>query len=119
MKKILVSVMVLVSVATYALNPNDDYSVLHKLNNQEVISSLAGFINADQEQTSFLKNVFQITDNELTTAEKTQNEKLAESVLNYNLYNSKCILSEDQYKKYLMFINYYLRNDNLLSLSNK
>ena len=121
MKKILVSVMFLVSITTagFAMNPDDDYSALHKLNKKEVFSSLTGYINADQEQVSFLQNVIQVTDTELNTAEKTQNDRLATNVVNYNLYNAKCILSEDQYKKYLVFINYYLKNDNLLSVNNK
>ena len=119
MKKMLVSVMILFTSAGYAISPDSDYKVLHKLSNQEVLTTLSVYINADYEQISLLKNVFQITDNELNNAEKKQNEKFAESILNYNLYNSKCILSEEQYKKYLVFLNYYLKSDNLLSLNSK
>jgi hypothetical protein len=121
MKKILVSVLVLIllSNAGFALNQSDDYNALHKLNKKEVFTSLTGYIDANQEQVKFLQNIVQVTDSELCTAENTQNEKLAENVVNYNLYNARCILSSDQYKKYLEFINYYLKNDNLLSLNNK
>lgn len=115
----LVSVMVLFTFSNggYALNSNEDYNALHKLNKKDVFSCLIGYINTDDNQALFLKEVFQTTDKELGTAEEFQNDKLAENVLNYNLYNVKCILSDEQYKKYLVFINYYLKSDNLLSLS--
>lgn len=121
MKKILVSVMLLVSLTTmgFATNLNEDYNALRKLNKKEVFRSLTGYLNADQGQVIFLKNVMQVTDSELDAAEKVNNEKLADSVVNYNLYNVKCVLDAEQYKKYLLFINYYLKNDNLLSLNNK
>jgi hypothetical protein len=120
MKKVLVSVMVLVSITTagFASNPNEDYATLHKLNKNEVFRSLTSYLNADNEQVAFLKNVMQVTDSELNAAEKGNNEKLVDSVVNYNLYNAKCILDFEQYRKYLTFINYYLKNDNLLSLNN-
>jgi len=119
MKKILFSVMVLVSFSTasFALNQDEDYKALNKLTNKDAFVSLVGYINADNDQVSFLKEVFQTTVKELKTAEKSDNEKLAESAMNYNLYNAKCILSEEQYKKYLVFINYYLKNDNLLTIN--
>ena len=119
MKKILFSVMVLVSFSTasFALNQDEDYKALHKLTNKDAFISLVGYINADNDQATFLKEVFQTTVKELKTAEKDDNEKLAENVMKFNLYNAKCILSEEQYKKYLVFLNYYLKNDNLLSIN--
>ena len=82
MKKILFSVLVLVSFSTtsYALNQEEDYKALHKLTNKDAFISLVGYINADDEQASFLKEVFQTTVKELKTAEKNDNEKLAENV---------------------------------------
>jgi len=118
MKKILVTLFVLISFTTVGFASNlQDYEAFHKLNNKNVFTSLVGYINADPEQVSYLREVFQVTDNELNKAEKNQNEKFAETVVDYNLYNSKCILTDDQYKKYLTFINYYLKNDNLLSIN--
>jgi len=120
MKKILVSVMILLSFTTmgFASNP-EDYSTLHKLNNKEVFTILTGYINADEDQASLLKNAITVSDRELYSAEKKQNAKLATNAVYYNLYNAKCYLSEEQYKKYLVFINYYLKNDNMLSLNSK
>lgn len=118
MKKILFSVMMLVSFSTvsFAVNQLDDYKALHKLTNKDTFVSLVSYLNVDEQQASLLNEVFTITNKELNTAEKNDNDSFAESVLNYNLYNAKCILSENQYKKYLVFIN-YLRNDKLLSLN--
>ena len=112
--------MILLSFTTmgFATNP-EDYSTLHKLNSKEVFTVLTGYINADEEQSSLLKNAITVSDRELYSAEKNKNDKLANSAVNYNLHNAKCYLSEEQYKKYLVFINYYLRNDNMLSLNNK
>lgn len=113
MKKILVLIAVCIgySVSTFAFNPSD-YKNLCKLNTKATFTGLVGYIDADQEQAAFLKRVFQVTDEELTNAAKNENIAAAENVVNYNLRNAKCILSEEQYKKYLVFVNVYLNNDN-------
>lgn len=113
MKKILVLIAVCIgySVSTFAFNPSD-YKNLCKLNTKATFTGLVGYIDADQEQAAFLKRVFQVTDEELTNAAKNENIAAAENVVNYNLRNAKCILSEEQYKKYIVFVNVYLNNDN-------
>lgn len=112
MKKILVLVMVWVacSTATFAFSPSD-YNAFYKLNNKVAFTSLVGYIDADQEQVAFLKHVFEVTEVELKAAAKKENDAAANHVLNYNLRNTKCILSEDQYRKYLLFVNLYLNNE--------
>jgi hypothetical protein len=113
MKKILVLVLVFVASAahTFALNPSD-YNALCKLNNKAAYTALIGYIDANQEQAAFLQHVFKVTEEEMKTAIIKDNDKIAENVLNYNLRNTKSILSEDQYKKYLTFVNVYLNNEN-------
>jgi hypothetical protein len=113
MKKILVLVLVLVASAahTFALNPSD-YNALCKLNNKTAYTALIGYIDADQEQASFLQHVFKVTETEMKAAVNNGNEVAAENVLNYNLRNTKCILSVEQYRKYLTFVNVYLNNEN-------
>ena len=117
MKKILVSVLVLVASAThtFALNPSD-YNAFCKLNNKVAYTALIGYIDADQEQASFLKHVFKVTEEEMKAAVSKNNETLAENVLNYNLRNTKTILSDYQYRKYLEFVNVYLNNENNFNL---
>jgi hypothetical protein len=111
MKKILVLVLVMVasSTFTFAINPSD-YGVFYKLNNESTFKSLINYLNADKEQSDYLKSVFNVTAKEFKTASNSNNEKLAESVLNYNLYNTKCILSDNQYKKYLVMLNISINN---------
>jgi hypothetical protein len=128
MKKILVVVLVFIatSTAAFALTP-EDYGVFYKLNNESTFEGLINYLNADKEQTNYLKQVFEVTADELKNASKNSNKNIVEDVLNYNLYNSKCILSEKQYKKYLIFINLSINNkskdlvnvDNLISEVNK
>lgn len=121
MKKILVLVMVWVacSTSTFAFNPSD-YNAFYKLNNKAVFTGLVGFIDADQEQASFLQHVFKVTEEELKTATNKNNAAAVENVLNYNFINTKSILTEEQYKKYLVFMNVNVKNEtNYALLSNK
>ena len=128
MKKILVLVMVLVatSTTTFALNPNE-YGVFYNLNNKSTFNSLINYLGADKEKADYLKQVFVATADEFKNATTTGNDKFAENVLNYNLHNAKCILSEDQYKMYLKVLNLTINNkanelkyqENLVSDINK
>jgi len=117
MKKILVLAMVLVASAahTFAINPSD-YNAFYKLDNKVAYTALIGYIDADREQAAFLQHVFKVTAEEMKIAVEKGNETAAENVLNYNLRNTKCILSVDQYKKYLVFVNVYLNNENNFAL---
>ena len=120
MKKILMLVLVLVaaSASTFALNPKD-YSVFYSLNNKSTFNSLIDYLKADKEQVDFLKQVFNETAKELDSATKSNNEKLVESVMKYNLYNAKCVLSEDQYKRYLKMLNTFSYNDKSVLVAQK
>ncbi len=111
MKKILVLIMVLVAISstTFAINPSD-YGVFYKLNNKSTFNSLISYLGADKEQADYLQQVFIVTAEELKNASNTGNNKFAESVLNYNLYNTKCVLSENQYKMYLKILNLSINN---------
>jgi hypothetical protein len=123
MKKMLVLLMVMVatSTLTFAINPAD-YKVFYKLNDQSTFKGLVEYLQADQGQADYLKRVFHITAENLQSASKADNEKWADSVINYNLYNAKCILSDNQYKKYLIIMNLTLNetyNENALISENK
>ncbi|MDR3652838.1 MAG: hypothetical protein P4L34_07700 [Paludibacter sp.] len=121
MKKIVVLVLVMVATSTFtfAINPSD-YGVFSKLSNQSTFTSLVNYLGADKNQADYLKEVFNVTADELQNAAKTGNDKLANNVVNYNLYNAKCILSDNQYKMYLKIINLTVNNDHnaLLSKNN-
>jgi len=111
MKKILVLVMVMVAIstATFAINPSE-YGVFYKLNDKSTFNSLVNYLGADEEQAGYLKQVFNVTTEELKKVSSTGNDKFAECVLNYNLYNTKCVLTDDQYKMYLRVLNLSLNN---------
>ena len=113
----LVLVMVLVASAahTFAMNPSD-YSAFYKLDNKVAYTALIGYIDADREQAAFLQHVFKVTAQEMKVAVEKGNEMAAENVLDYNLRNTKCILYEEQYRKYLSFVNVYLNNENNFAL---
>jgi hypothetical protein len=120
MKKILMLVLVLVatSASAFALNPKD-YSVFYSLNNKSTFNSLIDYLEADKEQADYLQQVFNKTAIELDNATKNNNEKLVESVMKYNLYNAKCVLSEDQYKRYLKMLNTFSYNDKSVLVAQK
>lgn len=128
MKKILVVVLVFIAMSTtaFSLTP-EDYGVFYKLNNESTFKGLINYLNADTEQADYLKQIFEVTAFELKNASKNSNKNVVEDVLNYNLFNSKCILSDKQYKKYLTLINLsindkskdLLKNDNFILEFNK
>lgn len=111
MKKILVTIMVLVAGATstYAANPAD-YEVFNQLNNNSTFNGLVRYLNADSEQAESLKYVFAVAGNKLEAALKSENEADAEKAMNFNLGNAKNILTDYQYKKYLTIINLTINN---------
>ena len=112
MKKILVLVMVLAATtaSTFAVNPSD-YKVFRSMNDKSTFTGLINYLEADKEQADYLKQVFSVTAKELEAASKAGNDKLDENVLNYNLHNTKCILTEVQYKKYLNALNLSIYNE--------
>jgi hypothetical protein len=116
MKKILVLVMVWVacSTATFAFNPAD-YNAFFKLNNKAAFTGLVGYIDADQNQVAFLQHVFKTTEEALQPAVKSENELAANNVVDYNLRNAKSILSDEQYKRYIVFMNVYLNSESNFS----
>ena len=112
MKKIFLLVLVSLAIAakSFALNPTE-YNVFFKLNNKTAFTSLVGYIDADQEQVNFLKHVFEVTGRELKSASDKGDELALNNVVNYNLRNTRLILTEEQYKKYLTFVNFFLRDE--------
>lgn len=113
MKKILVLVAaVLVMSAGAFASSNRNYEAFVKLNNKAARTVLMGYIDADHEQSAFLQHVIKVTEEEMKNALEKENFTFAELVLRYNLRNARIILSEDQYRKYLVFVNIYLNNEN-------
>ncbi len=111
MKKILVLIMVVFAVATssFAIKPVQ-YEIFYKLNNESNFNSMARYLNANEDQKDQLKYVFLKTEEKMKYALKKEDLMAAEKVLYFNLGNIKSILTEDQYKKYLMVVNVSINN---------
>jgi len=109
MKKILVLVMVAFATSAFALNPGN-YKAVYKLNDETTFNSLVRYLNVDDSQVDQLKYVFQLTENKMRSALKSNNEGAADKVLLFNVGNAKYILSDNQYKKYLVVLNLSINN---------
>ena len=118
MKKVLVLVMVAVATSVFAINPVN-YKVVYKLNNETTFNSLAHYLNVDDMQADQLKYVFELTENKMKSALKSDNELAADNALLFNVGNAKYILSDSQYKKYLVVLNLSINNDSENFLTQK
>ena len=106
MKKIVLSALFMLAVVgnAFALELND-YKVFSKLNNETTLRSLVRYLNADVEQQGQLKYVFELTNDKVKSAVNKGCYVEAEKALFFNLANMKHLLSEEQYKKYLVVLN--------------
>lgn len=116
MKKILVIVLVAMSglTSTYA-NKFSEYEVLNKVSDANNFKTMAKYLQIDEDQASQMKYIFRLTERKLNYAKVNGNEIAAEKALFFNLGNFKAILSEEQYRKYLIILNvskYHLNNSN-------
>jgi hypothetical protein len=113
MKKILVAVLVLVASTTsvFALD-TVKYGVFSKLNNESTFYGLVRYLDVDNSRAEQLQLVFSMTEDKMESALKSNNEVAAEKAMYFNLGNVKSVLSEEQYKKYLVLINVSVYNNN-------
>jgi CII-binding regulator of phage lambda lysogenization HflD len=111
MKKILVLVMVACATSVFAINPSN-YKAVYKLNDETTFNSLVRYLNADNVQAEQLKYVFELTENKLKSALNSDNEAAVDKVMLFNVGNAKYILSDSQYKKYLVVLNLSINNEN-------
>ena len=100
MKKIVVSVMVLVAFSTnvFSVNPNERVAFT-KLYNQSNFNSLINYLDVDSLQSNQLKNVFSISDKDLNKALKSGDKIAADKAIWKSLGNARVILSTKQYEK--------------------
>ena len=110
MKKVLVLVMVAIATSVFAINPSN-YKAVYKLNNEPTFNALVRYLDVDETQADQLKYVFQLTENKMISALKSDNEAEVENVLLFNVGNAKYILSDNQYKKYLVVLNLSINNN--------
>ena len=118
MKKVLVIIMVAFSTGAFALKPVN-YKAVYKLNNETTFNGLIHYLNADEMQADQLKFLFDLTENKLRSALKTNDDNKINKVLIFNIGNAKYILSDKQYRKYLAVLNLSVNTDNVEFLTQK
>ena len=118
MKKVLVLAMVVFATSAFALNPGN-YKAVYKLNNEPTFNALVRFLDVDNSQADQLKYVFELTEDKMRSALKSDNETYADNVLLFNVGNVKYILSDNQYRKYLQVLNLTINNSNEEFLTQK
>jgi len=113
MKKVKVLVLAMVAFATsaFALNPGN-YKAVYKLNNEPTFNALVRYLDVNDLQADQLKYVFELTENKMRSALKSDNETAVDKVLTFNVGNARYILSDVQYKKYLAVLNLSINNTN-------
>ena len=118
MKKVLVLVMVAFATSAFAISPAN-YKAVYKLNDETTFNSLVRYLDVDDTQADQLKYVFELTENKMKSALKSDKESAVDKVLLFNVANAKYILSDNQYKKYLAVLNLSINNDNEELLTQK
>lgn len=106
MKKILLVIIVALTSfsATNAMEMRD-YNVLYKLNDNTVFNSLVKYLEVNESQADQLSYVFELTQRKLNQANLRSDLSAAEKAMYFNLGNAKYILSDSQYRKYLIILN--------------
>jgi len=118
MKKVLVLVMVTIATSAFAINPGN-YKAVYKLNNEPTFDALVRYLDVDDTQADQLKYVFQLTENKMKSAMKSENELAVDNALLFNVGNAKYILTNNQYKKYLVVLNLSINHESEELLTQK
>ena len=118
MKKVLIIIMVSLSTGIFALNPVN-YKAVYKLNTENTFNGLIQYLDANDIQADQLKYLFELTENKLRSALKTNDDSKINKVLIFNIGNAKYILSDKQYRKYLAVLNLSVNTDNVNFLTQK
>jgi len=106
MKKILMVIIVaLAGISVTNAMEMRDYNVLYKLNDNTVFNSLVRYLDINDSQADQLAYVFELTQEKLNRANLRSDLSAAEKAMYFNLGNAKYILSENQYRKYLIILN--------------
>jgi uncharacterized membrane protein len=106
MKRILAALVIVIISANAAHSMElKDYNVFYKLSDQGTFKSLVRYLNVDSEQADQLKYIFNLTERKLNYANRKSSTVAAERAMFFNLGNVKYLLSEEQYRKYLIVLN--------------
>lgn len=106
MKKIILTALVVLAVYSnsFAMELND-YKVLSRLNNESSLRSLARYLKANETQREQLAYIFELTQKKIDSALTREDKVAAQKALYFNLGNMKHLLTDKQYKQYLVVLN--------------
>lgn len=108
MKKVILMIMIAVASATATAQSGmelKDYNVFYKLNDQTTFRSMIRYLDLTMEQAEHLQYVNSLTERKLNYANKKTSTVAAEKAMLFNLGNAKAVLTEEQYRKYLIVLN--------------
>lgn len=111
---ILMSAVALSIATTFA----SETVFISKLNNRQGIREVANVTSADVEQRIALSEIFELSSQRLEDVQKDllkgkASDEDLRKVVYFNLANVKAVLSPDQYRAYLRFINTIIIEDNI------
>jgi hypothetical protein len=110
MKKLIFIMMVAAATTSaFGINPNVS-TVFSKMNNETTLKYISNYLNADDSQIAELESIFYCTDQLLKSSKNEAGESYAASAVNYNLTSMKNVLSNAQYRKYLVLVNLSITN---------
>ena len=108
MKKVIFIIMLAVASATATAQSGmelKDYNVFYKLNDENIFRSMIRYLELSTEQAENLQYVNDLTERKLNYANKKASTVAAEKAMLFNLGNAKAVLTEAQYRKYLIVLN--------------
>lgn len=114
MKKIILLIMIAFTVSTYAINPTVS-GTFSKLSNASTFQTIRQYLGVNNTQAEELEAVFSSTSQKMATAIDENSDTSAENVINYNLSSVKTILTQSQYRKYLLFISMTIKSESELA----
>lgn len=109
MKKVFLSIALMAVMFTTSAFASDSSEVLHKLNDRTTFNQLMRYLQVSSSQKEDLQYVFFLTGKRLDSVKNNQTAE-TEKALRFNLANTKLILSQEQYKKYLTILNVSVQN---------
>jgi hypothetical protein len=110
MKKIILIIMIAFTTSTYAINPTVS-GTFSKLGNASTFQTIRQYLGVNSSQAEELEAVFLTTSEKMATAVDENSDTSVENVINYNLSSVKSILSQNQYRKYLLYINMTIKSE--------
>jgi hypothetical protein len=122
MKKLFISAIAVLAFSSVSFA--SDYDFITKLNNESTFKGLSRYIKADYDQRDALKYIFNESEKKKVAVEKQMadgkaTDKDLEKVLYFNLANVKAVLSDKQYRDYLVVVNMTQNNKTAELLSEK